>query len=78
MINSNGNVIERGFVDVTDEMLQKWVTKYSEGYAKVVIAIGVEVPDKTTLSTISKTVDRIRKLVPAKTNVTIWVLDLGK
>ena len=62
-------------VEITDDDLKTIVPKYCDGHRRVSIVIGVMEPDTTTLRTISGTIERVNKQVPAKTVVTFLIMD---
>lgn len=72
-MEADGRVIADKPVEITDDDLGKIVTRYCEGHTTASIVVGVMQPDKTTLRSISKTIERINKRVPAKTIVTFLI-----
>jgi hypothetical protein len=71
----DGKIIADKPVEITDEDLKVSIPKYCAGKAKVTFSIGVMEPDKTTLRTIEKTMNRVKKHVPPKTSVKFVIHD---
>lgn len=74
-MEAGGRIIADKPVEITDDDLKTSVPKYCDGHPRVSIVIGVMEPDKSTLQTIRRVIERVRKHVPAKTAATFVIED---
>jgi hypothetical protein len=74
-VEAGGKIIADKPVEITDDDLKVIVPKLCKGQTRVSIVIGVMEPDKSTLRTISDTINRIKKYVPARTAVKFVIED---
>jgi hypothetical protein len=74
-MEAGGRIIADKPVEITDDDLKTTVPKYCNGHPRVSIVIGVMEPDKTTLQTIRRVIERVRKHVPDKTAATFVIED---
>lgn len=74
-LTAAGEILGDGKYVADDEMLEKWVSEHCAGHPRVDIVVLIPEPTKTTIRTMEKGIDRLKKHVPKKTVATFYVSD---